>query len=189
MVNAPTVVWREWDIAIDPSGHRVESLSLGQWGFQGVKNTSNGGTLVFSALNTSISGQISDTKVVTAHVTNWNDASGITNIKTYLSSISDFTEGTYRFLYAIQRHFYTQSGVPLNETDSDFPIALPASQNILSTLGSGFLAQTAGIATPDENQVTEYLYLSVFADTDVPPGTYGGPGGGGFRVRLLFDFS
>ncbi|GAH18103.1 unnamed protein product, partial [marine sediment metagenome] len=40
MVNAPTVVWREWDITIDPSGHRVESLSLGQWGFQGVKNTS-----------------------------------------------------------------------------------------------------------------------------------------------------
>lgn len=189
MVNAPTVVWREWDIAIDPSGHRVESLSLEQWGFQGVKNTSDGGTLVFSALNTSISGQISDTKVVTAHVTNWNDASGITNMKTYLSSISAFDNGTYRFLYAIQRHFYTQSGVPINETNDDFPTALPASQNILSTLGSGFLKNTAGVATPDENQVTEYLYLAVFADTDMSNKTYGGPGAGSFRYRLIYDFS
>lgn len=189
MVNAPTIQWREWDIAIDPSGHRVESLALNQWGYQGAKNTANGGTLIFSSLNTSISGQISDTKVVTAHVTNWGDGSGITNMKTYLSSITDFGTGTVRFLYAIQRHFYTQSGVPLNETDSDFPTAIPASQNILSTLGSGFLQNTAGVATPDENQVTQYLYLAVFADTDVPNKTYGGPGGGGFRNRLLFDFS
>ncbi len=189
MVNAPTVVWREFNPSIDPSGHRVEALSIDQWGFQGVKNTANGGTLVFSSLNTSISGQISDTKVVTAHVTNWNDASGITNMKTYLSSISDFATGTTRFLYAIQRHFYTQSGTPLNETNDDFPTTQPASQNILSTLGSGFLKDTVGVATPDENQVTEYLYLAIFADTDVPFSTYGGPGGGGFRFRILFDFS
>lgn len=189
MVLAPSIEWREFDPTIDPSGHRVESLSLGQWGFQGVKNTSDGGTMVFSALNTSISGQISDTKVVTAYVSNWNDASGITNMKAYLSSISAFDNGTYRFLYTIQRHFYTQSGVPLNETDGDFPTVLPASQNILSTLGSGFLKNTAGVVTPDENQVTEYLYLAVFADTNVLPGVYGSPGGGGFRVRLLYDFS
>ena len=189
MVNAPTIQWREWDIAIDPSGHRVESLSLDQWGYQGAKTTADGGTLVYSSLNTSISGQISDTKVVTAHVTNWGDGSGITNMKAYLNSITDFGTGTVRFLYAIHRNFYTQSGVPLNETDSDFPTAIPASQNLLSTLGSGFLQNTAGVATPDENQVTEYLYLAVFADTDVPNKTYGGPGGGGFRNRLLFDFS
>lgn len=189
MVSAPTVEWREWDVDIDPSGHRVQSLSVGQWGFQGVKNISDGGTLVFSSLNTSISGQISDTKVVTAHVTNWGNGSGMTNMRTYLSSISDFNNGTYRFLYNILRHFYTQSGVPLNETDSDFSTVLPASQNMLSTLGSGFLKNTAGVATPDENQVTEYLYLAVFADTDIINGTYGGPGGGGFRYRLMFDFS
>jgi len=188
MVNAPTIQWREWDVDIDPSGHRV-TASVGQWGYQGAKNTSNGGTLIFSSLNTSVSGQISDTKVVTAHVTNWGDGSGLTNLKTYLSSISDFGTGTVRFLYAIHRNFWTQSGVALNETDSDFPTALPASQNILSTLGSGFLKNTAGVATPDENQVTEYLYLAVFADTNVPPSTFGGPGGGGFRVRLLYDFS
>ncbi len=189
MVLAPNIEWREFNPSIDPSGHRVESLSIDQWGFQGVKNTSDGGTLIFGSLNTSISGQISDTKVVTAHVTNWGDSSGLTNMKTYLSSISAFDNGTYRFLYAIHRNFWTQSGVALSEIDSDFPTAIPASQNILSTLGSGFLKNTAGVATPDENQVTEYLYLAVFANTDMLPGTYGGPGGGGFRVRLLYDFS
>lgn len=189
MVSAPTIEWREWDVDVDPSGHRVESLSVGQWGFQGVKGTSNGGTLIFGSLNTSVSGQISDTKVLTAHVTNWGDASGITNMKVFLNSISAFDNGNYRFLYAIQRHFWTQSGVPLNETDDDFPTSQPASQNILSTLGSGFLKNTAGVTTPDENQATEYLYLAVFCDTDVPNGSYGGPSANSFRYRLKFDFS
>ncbi len=189
MVLAPNIEWREFNPSIDPSGHRVEALSIDQWGFQGVKNTANGGTLVFSALNTSISGQIADNKVVLFYVKNWNDASGVSNLKFYLSSISAFDEGTVRWLYSVQRHFWVQSGVPLHEGDSDVLTSLPASQNIFSTLGSGIMVNTAGKNTPDENQCSDFIYLSVFANTDVPNKTYGQPGGGGFRYRILFDFS
>jgi hypothetical protein len=186
MVNVPTVEWREWTTTIDPSGIRIsdDTTTLDASGFLGNRSTIAGETLVFDPVNIAVSGQTSDTKVLTAYITNWGDGSGISNMKFFLTSVSDFGVGDYRFLYSIRTHW--ASGLELNETDSELPITIPTSQNILSTFGSGTVQNTGYY---DESQVLQYVYLSMFIGVDVPVGVYGSAGGGGFRMRLLYEFS
>jgi len=186
MVNAPTVEWREWTTTIDPSGIRIsdDAATLSASGYIGERSTIAGETLVFDPVNIAVSGQVSDTKLLTAHISAWGDASGISNMKFYLTSISHFNTGDYRFLYRLATHFV--SGLVLNETDSGFPTSQPTDQNLFSTLGSGVLADTGFY---DESQVSQYIYLSLYINNDVPVGTYGGAGTAGLRYRMLYDFS
>lgn len=186
MVNVPIIRIREWETTKNPSGIRIsdDTDTLEASGFLGERSTSAGETLVYNAVNTTVSGLVSDTKLIVGDVQTWGDASGIANLSFYLTSINHFDEGNYRFLYDFNRHW--SSGLSLNEYASDLPTSQPGVQNLFSTLGSGVLQDTGYY---DETQVTEYIYLAAFIDSDVPFGTYGGPGTGGFRYRLLFDFS
>ena len=186
MVNVPTVEWREWTTDQDPSGIRIsdDAGTLEASGFQGVRSTSVGETLEYDPANIAISGQVTETHVLTAHVESWGDASGVFNMKVFVSDIGHFGVGTYRFLYDIQQHW--QDSLTLSTDSSDMPTSAPSSPNMLSTLGSGALANTGWY---DESQVTQYLYLALYIGTNVPVGTKGGAGTAGLRYRLMYDFS
>lgn len=187
MVNIPTLTWREWTPSIDPSGYRISSNvgDLATAGFIKKLGTSAGQTAIFDDLDITNSGQVSSTKLLTAYVSDWGDASGIWNMKFYLSSISAFTDGTYRFLYNIDQHYFNGKQ-KLDENDNDLPTTEPSSANLFSTLGSGVLADTG---FDDESQCTEYIWISTLINTDVPVGTYSGPGANSFRYTIKFDFS
>lgn len=186
MVNVPVIEIREWETTKNPSGIRIsdDTNTLEASGFLGKRGTAAGETLIYQPLNTTISGQVSDTKLLVGHVETWGDASGISNLSFYMGALEHFDAGNYRFLYQFQTHW--ASGLQLNELDADLPTSQPGVQNVFSTLGSGILKNTGYY---DETQVTQYIYVATFIDSDVPVGTYGGPGTGGFRYRLLFDFS
>lgn len=185
MVSVPVVEIRQWTPSIDPSGYRISDNAgdLATAGYVKSLTTAGDGALLFGSVNTSVSGQVTPTKMLTAHVDSWGDASGILNMKFFLTSVSDFTTGEARNLYRMERHWH--DSLALTEADASLPTSAPSTTNLVSTLGSGVLADTS---FADESQCTQYIWVAMYIHTDVPVGTYGGPGGGGLRYRLLFDF-
>lgn len=114
-------------------------------------------------------------------VSDLGDASGVYNLRFFLSNANAFNVGNFRFLHKIATH-YQGVGFQLGLTELDIPLTEP-SQNVLSTSGQPTLS---GIF---DGHVSQYIYLSVFVDTDVPFGTYGGCAAGSFRYRMIYDFS
>lgn len=173
----PTVQFIQFNKDVDPSGFRDIVAS-------GIKilDTSITGCLDFGNANTTTSGVISSTKMVLFRVSDLADASGVYNLRFFLENASAFNTGNYRFLYKTVTHFQG-AGFGLTLADSDIPIAEPIVQNVLSTSGQPTLS---GIF---DGHVSQYIYLAVYVDTDVPYGTYGGCGAGSFRYRMLYDFS
>ncbi len=173
----PTVQFVQFNKDVDPSGVRDINAS-------GVKllDTSITGCLDFGNANTTTSGVISDTKMVLFRVSDLGDASGVYNMKFFLENASAFNTGNYRFLYRPSIHFLG-AGFELALSDLDVPVAEPTAQNIISTSGAPTLS---GIF---DGHTSEYIYLAVYVDTDVPFGTYGGCAAGSFRYRMVYDFS
>ena len=171
----PTVQFIQFDKDVDPSGVRDTP---------GIKllDTTITGCLDFGNANTTTSGVISETKMMIFRVDDLGDASGVYNLKFFLENASSFSTGNFRFLHKIDTH-YQGVGFQLGLTDIDLPVTEPTAQNVLSTSGQPTLS---GIF---DGHVTQYIYLAVFVDTDVPFGTYGGCAAGSFRYRMLYDFS
>jgi hypothetical protein len=173
----PTTQFLQFDVTVNPSGNRnllgsaVKELS-----------TSLNSFLDFSNLNISISGIVSPTKLVVFRASDMGTASGIYNIRFYLKSASAFGPGTYRFLHRISTH-YLGSNFILNTADNDLPSIQPATQNLFST------QQVNAISGITDADVSQYIYLAVFVDTDVPFGTYRGQNGAGATMRCVYDFS
>lgn len=176
----PTLQFIQFNTAVNPSGVRNVLAS-------GIKalDTSLNGYLDFGNLNISTSGRVSDTKMVIFRASNMGTASGIYNIRFYLASASAFNVGTYRFLYRISSH-YLGTTFQLLTSDLDIPTTLPANANLLGTLNVSGYPTISGILDRD---VSQYIYLATFINTDVPFGTYGGGGAGSFRFRAVYDFS
>lgn len=173
----PTVQFLQFDKDVDPSGYRdIPASSIQQL------NTSITGFLDFGNANTTTSGVISETKMLIFRVSDMGDASGVYNLRFFLHNASAFNTGNYRFLYNRTTHFQG-AGYQLSLTDLDIPTSEPLVQNVLSTSGTPTLS---GIF---DGHVSQYIYLAVYVDTDVPYGTYGGGGAGSFRYRMLYDFS
>lgn len=185
MVVVPIVEWLEHDPATDPSGSR--HLQSAPAGFLKQLSTGAGGNLDFGSVDVSVSGQISATKLCFARISNFNGASGITNMRLFLNNISAFGAGTYRFLEAKNLHFVPDLDLTLS--DNDTPTSVPSSPNIKGTIAALFANGQTSISGVADQDVTQYVHLGVFVDTDVPVGTYGGAGAGTFRYRLLFDYS
>lgn len=179
----PTVEFRQYTTSINPSGFRVNAAPAG--GFVKTLDTSLNGFLDFDNLNISLSGVVSNTKMVIFRASDMGTASGIYNIRFYLASASAFNAGTYRFLHRISTH-YLGTPFQLLTSDLDIPISLPANANVLGTLSVSGYPTISGILDRD---VSQYVYLAVFINTDVPFGTYGGGGAGSFRFRAVYDFS
>jgi hypothetical protein len=177
MVTIPTAQILEFDTTVDPSGSRHLLSSA----VKALDTTANG-FLDFENNNVSISGIVGLTKMVVFRIDDMGDASGIYNMKFFLNSATAFSRGTYRFLNSINTH-YQGTNFALLTTDLDISTSLPATQNLFSTQESNAIS---GILDAD---VSQYVYLAVFTDVDVPFGTYGGGGVGSFRYRTQYDFS
>lgn len=173
----PTVQFIQFNKDVDPSGFRDTLAS-------GIKtlDTSITGCLDFGNANTTTSGVISNTRMMIFRVSDMGDASGVYNLRFFLNNATAFNTGNYRFLHKIATHFQGP-GFQLGLTDLDIPVSEPTVQNVLSTSGTPTLS---GIF---DGHVSQYIYLAVYVDTDVPYGTYGGCGAGSFRYRMLYDFS
>jgi hypothetical protein len=180
----PDVEWIQQDISVDPSGSR--HLKSGAAGFVKELNTSAGGQLDFGSINISPTGAISDTKLCYARVDSFGEASGVFNMRFFLSNISAW-DGTYRFLEHKNLEF--RVNLNLDESFVDTPVSVPAVGNLIATrritapLGDGAMS---GVFDED---VSQYVYLAVLARNDVSLGQKGGAGAGTFRYRLLYDFS
>lgn len=173
----PTVLMVQFDKDIDPSGVRDIVAS-------GIKilDTSITGCLDFGNVNTTTSGGISNTKMLIFRASSLGDASGIYNMRFYLDNASAFNVGNYRFLHKIATHFQGP-GFQLGLADADISLVAPTVQNLLSTSGTPTISGTF------DGHVSQYIYLAVFVDNNVPFGTYGGCAAGSFRYRCIFDFS
>ena len=186
MVQFPTVQFISQNPAINPSGSR--HLLSGGAGFLKLLNTSAAGELNFGTINNTISGVISDTKVVYARINSLGDASGIFNMRFFLNSVSDFNTGNYRFLERKYLHFIPN--ITLGLADQDTTTIMPTSTNLLGTIQfPQFQAGAPWISGILDNDVTQYIALALYVDTNVPATTYGGAGGGSFRYSLAYDFS
>lgn len=168
----PAVEFLQFPVGTDPSGYRQFSAS----GF--ILGTSLTNFLDFGNVNISTSGRISNTKLVLFRASDMGDASGIYNMRFYLNNAAAFTAGNYRFLHRISTH-YLGNTFGLSLADTDIPTTVPA-QNLLSTRNQPFIS---GISDID---VSQYIYLAVYIDRDVPFGTKGIDG---FTYRMIFDFS
>jgi hypothetical protein len=177
MATFPDVQFIKFDKDIDPSGFR-DVVASGQ-----ELDTSITGCLDFGNANTTTSGSISDTAMAIFRVSALNDASGVYNLRFFLNNTSAFGVGNFRFLHRIATHFQG-AGFALSLADLDIPVSAPA-QNVISTTPSS-QPVLSGITDAD---VSQYIYLAVFVDTDVPFGTYGGCAAGSFRYRMIYDFS
>lgn len=177
-ITVPTIDIIQFDNAIDPSGFR--DLGASANGFVKFLDTSTSGDLDFGFVNITDSGALAGTKMLLFRPVSLGDAAEIYNFRFHLQSISAWSTGVYNFLWKKNIHF--ESGIVLSLADNNIPTSLPSSGNVTSTASGTY------IQTVSESGVSEYIYLDLFAGTDVPVGTYGGPGSAGFRYRLTFDF-
>jgi hypothetical protein len=177
MAIFPDVQFIQFDKDVDPSGSR-HLVAGGQ-----ELDTSITGCLDFGNANTTTVGATSDTTMAIFRVDALNDASGVYNLRFFLNSTTAFGVGNFRFLHRIATH-YQGAGFELSLADLDVPLAAPL-QNVISTTPSS-QPTLSGIIDAD---VSQYIYLAVWVDADVPFGTYGGCANGSFRYRMLYDFS
>jgi hypothetical protein len=183
MVVLPVIRILQQSLTIDPSGFRHTQDPAK--GFIKELTTAAGGQLDFGTLQLSSSQQVSETKCVYARAASLGTASGIFNMKFYLSSVSAWNNGTFRFLEDHSLDFI--SSAALTAANSDTPTSVPANANTLGTVheaagwprGKGFMS---GIL---DNDVTEYIYLSLLAHNDMEGRTYGTSG---WTYRLIYDF-
>ncbi len=180
MPTPPVIRFSQFNISgVSPSGSRhlknhsayIKELGVGA-----------GQYLNFGSINITQGKQSSSTKAVVAMVDNMKDATeAVFNLRLWISNDSDFAAGTYYF-----------NGFPsgiwisnCNLTDASgkfIPTMLPSGQNLWRQ--DGGLEITA---SGQDIQTTQYIYLSVTADSDIPVGTYGG-NAGGFVFRITFDY-
>lgn len=186
MVNFPAVEWIQQSLSIDPSGFRHLKQSVN--GYQKNIDTSAGGVLDFGTINTTGSGAISDTKLAYARISSLGDASGVYNMRLFLTNASTFTGGVYRFLERKSLHFVPN--LSLNSAADNTPTSVPTNANFSGTIQMPYWQSgqpwMSGLLDRD---VSQYVYLAIEADVSVPVGTKGGAGAGTFRYRLLYDFS
>ena len=174
----PQIDFIQLDNVIDPSGTRHNGAAAS--GFVKFLDTSTSGHLDFGTLNITNSGVYSTTKLAYFRPTSLGDATHLFNFRFYLVNTSAWATGNYLFKYNAQVGF--EASKSLGASASGVPTSLPSTQNIFSTQQDTFIQAVA------ESGCSQYIYMNCYADTDVPVGTYGGPGNGGFRYRLTYDF-
>lgn len=177
-MNLPQINIIQLDNAINPSGTRHLGASCS--GFVKFLDTSSSGHLDYGFLNVTNSGVFAGTKLIFFRPVSLGDAQEIFNFRFYLTSISAWSTGTYYFLYSRNIHF--TSGKQLSLVNDSVPTSLPSSGNILSTASGTYIQSVS------ESGCSQYIYLDLYTNTNVPVGQYGGPGNGGFRYRLTYDF-
>lgn len=181
----PIVQIIQQDPTVNPSGFRAD-LSPAH-GFIKQLGTGAGQYLDFGSMNIVPSGNISDTKLIYARVSNFGSSTGIFDGKFFIQNLSSWNGGG-RFRFLEKKTLDLQNSTfKLTEGNTDTPIVVPNQSNIIFTRSINFPNGAnicSGIADSD---VTEYIYLAILAGVDVPTGQKGS--GGGWRYRLLYNFS
>jgi hypothetical protein len=184
MAVAPSIKTHEFVVSgVDPVGQRHLTTHSS---FVKEISTSPGAFLNFGSVNTTFSKQTTTpTKAILMFSDDFKDANeAIFNMKFWLPDTSDFVAGTFNFNGFVSGVWV--SGLfqdPLTDASGLFiPTALPSGANIRRQDG---WPEISGIN--QDSEVTEHVYLSWTADTDVPPNVYGRDTGG-FTYRLTFDF-
>jgi len=169
MVLPPEVKIVQFDVAAATSG---------TWsGF--VDTTTQ--ALDFGQIDNSVSGLVSDTKVVAMSGVEFNGNTVIEDMRFYAVATTAFSQGTYQFLMELTNTWAQNK--QLTTGADDVPISLPGSQNYFRHGGG---AQITGSGQVDG--LGQWAYLAIFAGTDVPDGTYGGLGAGTLRYRFRYDY-
>ena len=168
----------------NPSGFR----HIGASGLK-VLDTSPSGELDFGIVNNG-SGVVvtSATRCVVWVVDAMGDAQEqIFDMRLWLSSVTDFVgRGTDYNTWFNQKATKTwNSGIKIDKDapGTYTPVALPSSQNLLSTSGVSNI-----LSGGHDYDCSEYIYLSSSVDSKTPVGVYGGPGVGGFRYRITYKY-
>lgn len=177
---APIIRFSEFAVSgVSPAGSRHLKTHASYVKQLGVNA---GGYLDFGELNITNGKQHTQTKAVVAMVDHMNDAKNqVYNLRFWVADISDFTAGTY-YLNGWASGTWLRN-CALNDASGYYtPTVLPSGQNWWRTNGA-----TTITASGLDAQVTQYMYLSITAETDVPVGVYGGDAGG-FAYRLTYDY-
>lgn len=180
MPVSPSIQFSEFAVSgLDPSGSRhlaSHASYVKQLG------TAAGQILDYGTLNLNNGKQSTNTKAVLAFVTNMQDANeSIFNLRFWIQDYSNFTAGTYYF-NGWASGTWIQNCALTDASGYYTPTVLPSGQNWWRQDG---YTEISGANA--DSETTQYMYLSVTTDTDVPNKTYGGTGGG-FTYRLTFDY-
>lgn len=188
-ITAPIIKFHQFAASgVNPSGQRhltshpsfvkVLGIGAGQYMDFGTKNINSGK-------------QTSLTTSVTAFVENFNSANeAVFNLRFHITNFSAWTAGSYNFNGFTSGVWF--QNLVLNDASGYFvPTEVPSGQNWWRDAGGVFdrddVAFQEITGSGSDSQVTMPFYLSITADTDVPPKAYGGDAGG-FVYRLTYDF-
>jgi len=177
---APNIVFRQFDVAgTSPSGERAQDTHAS---FVKQLGTTTDTELDYGINNITSSGINSATKVVVGHMDSSGDlTTELFNMKFWLPSTAAFNDGTSRYNWE-KIIVWEQNKVIDNGSAEVVPTTLPSSGNILRQDGSGVITGSG------DAEVTQYIYMSVFTDTDISVGLKGGAGENTFRYRLTADY-
>ncbi len=180
MASSPIIRFSEFLVSgTSPSGSRhlknhssyVKELGTGP-----------GKYLDFGSLNISNGKQSTGTKAIVAMVDNMRGAtSSVFNLRFWVSNKSVFGAGSY-YLNGWASGVWIHNCHLTDASGHAIPTSLPSGQNIWRQDGNAEIT-----ASGLDAQVTQYYYLSVTANTNVPVGVYGGDAGG-FIYRLSVDY-
>lgn len=180
MAVPPTIHFSLWaPSGVSPSGSR--HLTTHPTYVKRV-GTAAGQELDFGDVNNTLAKVHSDTYAITARAVALNGANeAIFNMRIWIPDFSDYSTGTF-FFNGFPSGAWIQD-IALTDASGRFiPTALPSGQNLFR---QDDWPEISGVGSDDE--VTQFVYLSVSVDTDVPPNVYGGPGGG-HVYRMTYDF-
>lgn len=188
---SPTITISQYAVSgVSPSGHRHEDKEA--YGWKRNVSTQAVSYLDYGSVNNAEVKQHTETFAIIARVSDFGDANeAIYNLRLWISDLSALTEGTYWF-----------NGFPsgqwlqdLQLTDASgyaLPQSLPSGQNWWRDAGGAFdrndaaFQEITGSGITDD-QVTQFMYVSMSVNPDVPVATYGGDGGG-LTYRLTYDY-
>ena len=196
MAVAPEIIFSAYAVSgVDPSGVRHLDQPDAS-GFSFIKNpsTAPGAFLNFGQINITQGKQTTPTLAVIARLGELNDMTeSVFNMRFWLPDLADFQIGTFKF-----NGFASGTWIPsvnLTEASGKFvSTALPSGQNLFRNADPNqifnandlFQKELTASGTVDD-QVTQYVFLSVTVDQDAAVKQYGGDGGG-FTYRLTYDF-
>ena len=191
-VPVPQIQFSSWNNSeyADPAGTR--HLVSGAFAYDKLLGTGCANAMSFSNLKLNLTNNEpfigSDIKVVNVSVPNFGtlQASGLSavyNMRLWLPAGS----GTAIALTGASLQFHT-SGVWV--PNMSFPSG--HGQTFLSTLPTQFNVRRidgrSELLSFNDQNVSEWIYMRLFLDSDFPTGTYGVCGSGLLRPRLTFDF-
>ena len=180
----PTFRLSQWDVSYpNPSG--ISNTTLTASGYIRQLGQSAAGALNFGSVNNANGSVTSTTYAVVGNVDNFGGVGGATeaiyNMRFWIQDYSAFSTGTVYFntyISGVWRENFSltsASGLYAETT-------LPSGQNVKR---QDYELEITGSGTA--KQATQWIFLSVTVDTDVPAGVYGGANTG-FNYRMTYDY-